>query len=162
MRKIMFSYLEIKPLNISVNLGLSGLIHTTLRSLRQNRDLDFVHPTLSLRLPTGQFFLLQQLRQRQIHRTQESTEEWYCVTNAMSRAPSYPTSFGGGGGGGGSLMTWKSQTNKSIRNCTGSIQKPTENFKSELFLSGLPTSGCKLATAAAESLGYRLSRPSGN
>jgi len=45
-----------------------------------------------------------------LHRTQESTEDWYHVTSVMSRAPSYCTSFGAGGGGGGSLMTWKSQT----------------------------------------------------
>lgn len=159
MGKIMFNYPGIKPLNISVNLAL---IHATLRWVRQNRDLDFSHPALSLRLPTGQFFLLQQLGQRAEVTEHRKAQSGVVLSSVMSEAPSYHTSLGAGGDGGGSLMTWKSQTYKGIRNCTGSIQNPTENFKSELFPSESPTSACNLATAAAKSLGYRLSRPSGN
>lgn len=59
----MFDYLGIKPLNISVDLSL---IHATVTRLRQNRDLDFGHPALSLRLPMGQLFPLQQLGQRAV------------------------------------------------------------------------------------------------
>lgn len=61
MGKIIFSYLGIKPLRISEDLGL---IHATLRGLRYSRDLDFGHPALSLRLPMGQLFLPQPLGQR--------------------------------------------------------------------------------------------------